>query len=64
VGPKNHLSDGSSDLPMGSGRFLGVVRFIEKHCKSLLHTSQQKIDNDIGATDAAHCIATDWLVSH
>jgi len=45
-----------------NGQFLGVVRPIEKHCTSLLHTPQQKIGNGINENAAAHCTATDWPV--
>jgi len=64
VGPRNHhLLDGCRSLH-GNWAVLGVVQPIEKHYKSLMCTPQQKIDNGISATDAAHCIANNWPVSH
>jgi len=41
-----------------------VVQPIEKHCKSLLQCTQQKVNNGVSATAAANCIAPIWLVSH
>jgi len=61
MGPRNHVLDGSPNLPLGRGN---VVRPTEKHCESLLQCTQQKNNNSISATAAADCIPPDWQVSH
>jgi len=40
VGPRNHVLDGVQ-VPKGERAILGVVRFILKHCESLLRCMQQ-----------------------
>ena len=40
MGPKKHVLDGT-EIPTEGERFLGIVRPIQKHCQSILCTSQE-----------------------